>query len=93
MNIDRARHLFENDAHPAVFSADHGKFNCPNRRSVNVYPRKSRKGFVFCVWRPGISEDGLSAMIGGGVLRAKSVAGAATEAVRRMFEIIAGEPR
>lgn len=93
-NANRARRLFETDSKQAVFRAEFGGvvFYDPAYRAVNLYPRKSRSGFVYCVWKHGVSEIGFDAIIDGGVCRARSFEGAALEATKALLRHIAELP-
>ena len=84
MTAKRARHLFVTDCEISVFRAEilcDDPLDNPAYCAVNLYPRKSRRGFVYCVWRHGVAESGLDAIVDGGVTRAKSFEKAALEAI------------
>jgi len=87
MNAKHARYLFDTDSKPSVFRAElcTFPFNNPAYRAVNLYPRKSRQGFVYCIWKHGVAESGLDAIVDGGVARAKSFDRAALEATAALM--------
>lgn len=87
MSAKRARHLFDTDTEPSVFRAEISNFpfNNPAYRAVLLYPRRSRRGFVYCIWKHGSAESGLDAIVGGGVTRAKSFEAAALEATAALM--------
>ena len=90
MNAKRAQHLFDTDTRRSVFSAwfcDFRRFDDddPAFRAVNLYPRKSRRGFIYCIWKPGVSEIGLDAIVDGGITRSKSFDRAVLEATAALL--------
>lgn len=80
-NAKLGRKLFDEDAEISVFRASANE----NDRHVNVYPRKSQPGFVYCVWGPGVGEIGTDAILDGGVIKSLVLADAASEAVDALF--------
>lgn len=91
-NAKRARRWYETDSKIAVFRAEFGRNHIdPDFCAVNLYPRKSRRGFIYCIWKHGVSEIGLSAIVDGGICRAKSFEGAAPEATKALLEHVKAE--
>lgn len=88
MTPSRVAHLFYNDAHPAIFSAEVGN-TMDQRGRVCVFPRKGG-GFLWIVWRGDRSAaEHLVAecVADGGISRARSASAAAAEGVRRLLKI------
>lgn len=85
MKVAQIRRLFDTDAKTAIFSAEVGKALTPERLRVCVYPRKSRPGFLYCIWGPGICEIGMKAIVAGGTVQGGLVERAALCAVKALI--------
>ena len=85
VSVEEARRLFDEDSQLSVFRG-----SCDaHKRWVNVYPRKTADGFVYCIWGPGVAAIGTLAIVGGGIVTgSKPLVDAAQEAVAAMFEHI-----
>jgi len=91
MKVEMARQLFDTDAKSSIFSAEIGEIgklpygSDPNRRTVCLYPRKGNLGFLYCIWKPGVSTIGTQAIIAGGTIKTESVQRAAMKAIKTLF--------
>ena len=83
MKVEAARRLFDTDAESSFFSAEIGKVG--ERLTVCLYPRKKNPGFLYCIWKPGVSTIGTQAIIAGGTIKTESVQRAAVRATKALL--------
>lgn len=62
MNIEESKKRY-GDVRPAVFHAAYGEYG-KGRKSVYLYPRKGRKGYLWCIWRDTLNSDRQIALAG-----------------------------